>query len=448
MVVVGAGVAGLCCAYELGKAGYHVTIIEAAGRLGGRSWTIRGGAVHTDLRGETQECQFAPGRWLNAGPARIAQHHTTLDYCRELGVEVEVFVNANVDAYVERGGVVRRRRSAMADLDGYISELLAKCVDADVLDDELPAAERSALLAHLRAVGLLGRSDRGYDEPPGVGPGVVGAPDPLGLVLGLGVGERLAFERDWHQAMPMFHPVGGMDRILDALVDAIGADNVRAGRPVVSVRQRSDAVEVTVADGEVVAADWGIWCTQPAIGAALPNPWSSEVNRALAAPSAVPAAKIGLEYGRRFWEIEDRILGGTSTVSSDVRVIWYPSTGYLSAGGVIVGAYPIGSPAVTFDRMSPMEREALALASGVEFHGDSYRDELESSFSVSWESVEHVQGAWTTGLGRSDAETLLEPTGRWLFAGDWLSQTPGWQHGAFESARHAVALLHERALAE
>jgi monoamine oxidase len=54
VVVLGAGIAGLCAAYELGRAGYTVTLIDARERIGGRSWTVRGGDESTDTRGQAQ----------------------------------------------------------------------------------------------------------------------------------------------------------------------------------------------------------------------------------------------------------------------------------------------------------------------------------------------------------------------------------------------------------
>jgi monoamine oxidase len=45
-----------------------------------------------------------------------------------------------------------------------------------------------------------------------------------------------------------------------------------------------------------------------------------------------------------------------------------------------------------------------------------------------------------------DYQRLLEPAGWWWFAGDWLSRTVGWQHGALESARRTVTALHELVL--
>jgi len=454
VVVIGAGIAGLGAAHELLRAGYDVTVVEAAARVGGRNWTVRNGTVYADRSGETQRCTFEAPRWLNAGPARIAQHHTTLEYCRDLDVPVEVFVNANVDAFVEQDGTVRRRRSVVADLDGYIAELLTKAMSTADLDGEISDAEANGVLDHLRTVGALGRSDRGYDRPPGVDAGSVGTPDELDLLLGLGIAPRLAFDRDWHQAMPMFHPVGGMDRLVDAFVAAVGPARIRTSAPVARIERTLRGVRVGIAPAaggatDTIEADWGICTIPPHLAAELPNPWPLDVRRALREPVSTGTGKIGLEYDRRFWEEDDRILGGITTTAPDTRVIWYPSTGYLGAGGVLVGAYPFGPEGDAFGRLSHAQREQLALERGEAIHGAAYRDELVSSFSVDWGSVDRIEGAWSTFVGHgSGYRRLLRPTGRWFFAGDWLSHATGWQHGALESARHAVTTLHEAALAQ
>src|ERR1700723_426370 len=43
IIVAGAGITGLCCAYELMKLGHDVTVLEASGRYGGHVYTGRDG---------------------------------------------------------------------------------------------------------------------------------------------------------------------------------------------------------------------------------------------------------------------------------------------------------------------------------------------------------------------------------------------------------------------
>jgi monoamine oxidase len=100
VVIIGGGIAGLTSAYELGKAGYDCTVLEARDRVGGRNLTVRGGDRLTDINGVSQTARFSKGQYMNAGPARLAQWMVTLDYCRELGVPIEVFTNTNAGALI------------------------------------------------------------------------------------------------------------------------------------------------------------------------------------------------------------------------------------------------------------------------------------------------------------------------------------------------------------
>ena len=41
----------------------------------------------------------------------------------------------------------------------------------------------------------------------------------------------------------------------------------------------------------------------------------------------MPTGKLGLEYGRRFWEEDDGIFGGITATNLDIANIWYPASG-------------------------------------------------------------------------------------------------------------------------
>src|SRR5215475_8570032 len=87
VVILGGGIAGLVSAYEMGKAGFQCTVLEAQDRPGGRIWTIRGGTAVELTDGTRQTPSWAPENYFNCGAARIPSiHKTILNYCRELGV--------------------------------------------------------------------------------------------------------------------------------------------------------------------------------------------------------------------------------------------------------------------------------------------------------------------------------------------------------------------------
>ena len=86
VVILGAGLAGMTVAYELGKVGFDCRVLEARARPGGRVFTVRRGTV-SEEDGPGQTAAFDEGLYFNAGPMRISHHHhTTLAYCRELQV--------------------------------------------------------------------------------------------------------------------------------------------------------------------------------------------------------------------------------------------------------------------------------------------------------------------------------------------------------------------------
>ena len=69
VIVVGAGLSGLCAAYELDALGHDVTVLEAQDRPGGRVHTLRS--------------PFSDGLYAEAGASRIpTSHDLTLAYAR------------------------------------------------------------------------------------------------------------------------------------------------------------------------------------------------------------------------------------------------------------------------------------------------------------------------------------------------------------------------------
>jgi len=181
VVILGAGIAGLVCTWELRKAGFDCTLLEARQRPGGRNWSVRGGTKIEFTDGSVQYCTFDEGLYLNAGPGRIPSiHQTMLGYCRELGVAMEVEVNVSRSALVTSDSAFAGRpieqREAINDTRGHVAELLAKAIRRGALDEEIGAQDQERMLAFLRSFGDLrldyvysGSSRAGLTQLPGAG---------------------------------------------------------------------------------------------------------------------------------------------------------------------------------------------------------------------------------------------------------------------------------------
>lgn len=82
VIIGGAGITGLCCGYELMKAGFDVTILEGAGRYGGHVFTGRDG--------------LSDGLYVDFGADHITRpgYERLLEYAAEFGIPVVPYPNA------------------------------------------------------------------------------------------------------------------------------------------------------------------------------------------------------------------------------------------------------------------------------------------------------------------------------------------------------------------
>jgi len=468
VLVLGGGIAGMTAAYELGKLGYSVTVLEAAATPGGRCFSIRRGTRVIDTDGETQVCNFDEGLYYNCGPARIPGFHVTLDYCRELGVPVEMMVNRNPNAwdYTTTGplaGQRIRQKEVEGDQDGYIAELLAKAVNSRALDAELSAEDRANLLDYLSSFGRLDRNgrytgtarSRGYVSYPGAAEneGEVGKPLPRSALLARELGFRHFFLASPLQQPGMLQIVGGTDQLAHAFARKLGP-NLVLGAPVRELRQDEHGVRVVYgADGKQreARADYVVCALPLTTLGKVANDFSPELRAAIASVKYEMAGKIGLQFGRRFWEEDDRIFGGNSSTDQTITQIMYPSTGMLQKKGVLVGYYAFRQQALELQAMRHAQRLETALAQGEKIH-PPYRQSFQEAFSMAWGKMPWLLGSWANwgedGPRPAEYALLCKPVGRIQFAGDAMSYQTGWMAGAIESARRAVLAIHARSSAE
>lgn len=465
VVILGAGMAGMAAAYELQRSGYTCTVLEAQGRPGGRCWTVRRGTTAAEIDGPQQMARFDSGRYMNAGPARIPQHHeTTMAYCREFGLALNVFNNDNESAYyyLDGEGPLANRsiraREVETDLKGYAAELLAKAIHQDALDMPLSAEDKERLIDYLRREGGLspdlfyeGSTRRGYAKPPGAGyqKGEMDDPYDLAALIHSGFGDAYSDAYAFNQQPTMFEPVGGMDRLAYAFADRLDGIITYHAR-VDGIRKTPGGVHVTYRDRHdkphAVAGDYCI-CTIPlSVLKDIPADFAPPMREAIHAVDYASTGKIGLQFARRFWEEDDHIFGGVTRTNMDITQIWYPCHDYFAGKGVLVGYYNFGETADTMADLDLETREARALEQGRKIH-PQYEQEFETGFSVAWHKLPFHRGGWaryTEATREKHYPTLIEPDGPIYLAGDHTSYLTGWMAGAFESAHRVVDALHTR----
>ena len=485
IVVLGGGIAGLVAAYELHALGYDCTVLEARERPGGRNWTVRGGDKVSFLDGATQSCSWDPGHYQNFGPARLPSIHSTmLGYCRKLGVELQVEVNMSTSAYLQNdkgnGGKPMVMRRAVNDTRGHVSELLSKSIHQGALDQDLSKDDRDRMLSFLRVYGPLDTagkyigSDRaGYERQAGAGDetGVLSEPIDMHTLLDENFWQGMLFDQQFDMQATMFQPVGGMDRIPYAFAKALG-EIVQYGSPVTEIRKTSTGVSVGYkksGEAKKIDADYCICAMPLTILRSTANDFSAPYKKVIEECTYASAYKIAWE-SRRFWEQDFNIYGGLEFVNVGCSPIWFPSAGMFSDRGVVVSGY-------SDERNSPfgkltMEEKIAESRKSIERLHPGHGKELERPMYVSWGNIAYNEGSWIrtygpgedrspgvsltmqTGQAKSPAvartqtnpgyETLIEPDGPIIFAGDHVSHVVAWQEGAALSALRAVQQVSDK----
>ncbi len=473
VLILGAGLSGMTAAYELGLRGYDCQILEARSFAGGRCQSARAGFTTEEVDGSTRTCDFDEGQYFNHGAWRLpSYHHAVFHYVRKFGIPMEIMVQENDQGYIQNdnadGPLAGRRlrlREIKADMRGYTAELLAKAVDQGALDEQLSNQDKEQLTDYLVREGFLEFRDLSYkgtlhrglakfDAMGLLGPNTPSEPLAFKELLQSGLGNSFQGVTTVDHPHSMYQPVGGMDRIATAFERELG-DVITYNAEVRELNQDDNGVSVPYLDtasGEtrLATADYCITTIPLSIMSKLPTALSDQCKEAMAKPVMSTVGKLALQMNRRFWEEDDDIYGGSSTLGIPGHTVIYPSYGYFGKKGVIQSAYAFGRIATTLGEMSLDEQVEQAIERSELIHPGQFRKHYDGkAFSIAWHRTKYNEGGWTQWSPRDRQQhlpVLREPQGRVYFAGDYLSGLSGWQVGAIESAWGQIEKLHASAM--
>lgn len=459
VAILGAGISGLIVAYELKKAGYECVVLEASPKAGGRVMTVRAGDIIDEV-GNPQRVEFddEPHMYFNAGAARIpSSHRNILHYCKELGVEMEVFINENKETWIQDDAMLGGKRVKNTEFTtsarGFMAEILAKNFDRHELNQPLTEREAETLLNAMRSFGDLSEGDLykgsfragyrsgGYIEH-GVQKDIIALSELLksrfmGSVLSANEGDTGPI---------LFQAKGGMDKIAQAFVRHLEG-NIHYNVIVSSVQLAEDKVNISYENRgsrHSLVTDYCFNCIPTHLMSGIDNNFPAEYIKAMNFPRRGTAYKSAFQAKTRFWEKED-IYGGISWTNQTMRQIWYPTHGMHKAKGVILSAYDYGN-GMPFTELSQEQRLETVLRQGEKLH-PGYRQLVEKGITVAWHRMNHMLGCsarWGRGDNMSqEAEslyhTLQQPAGGRHYAiGDQVSTHSAWQESAVLSAHWAI----------
>ena len=451
IAVVGAGLAGLTCAYRLQQAGYYATVYEAnPERIGGRCWTIRG---------------FDQGQIAEHGGELIDQGHTAMrQLTQQLGFTLDNLLQAQpngTEDFFYVNGAKYPYSQLVVDLNGIYQKL-----HKDVSAASYPTlwnnyTERGWELDHMSIIDWL-------DETVPNG----GASSNLGRVLDIAYNIEYGAECSQQSALNLlyllgysgqgqfrvfgpsnekYHVKGGNDQVPLELGRRL-AGQMRMDHVLTAIKQNTGgSFTLTFQNGATART-----ATVDHVVLAIPFSMLRGVNYSKAGfePLKVTAikelpmgtnSKLHVQFLDRFWYDADN--NGNTYADTGYQNTWEVTRAQNGVKGILVD-YTGGTVGDSFGSGTPQARAAQFLAQLApqfpELSLTDHWDGLASSVTVDyWAGYPWTKGSysyWKVGQYTKFSGIEKERQGNCHFAGEHTSQDfQGYLNGGVETGERAAA---------
>jgi monoamine oxidase len=449
VIIVGGGIGGLCCAFELMERGHQVTLLEASRRTGGHVKTIRDplpgglyadvGAEHFTNPGYDQYRKYVEKFDLPVLPwARRQNMYRKIDgrWFTEAQLADKAVLhgfgfNAREIEYIRERGF---RELPMLYLAPYIARFKDEYqpfgVGLDELDQQLLGdvlADAGISAAGARFTGASARSKPGEKAAGGVS----------------------ALHQMWQAAIPkmrglpmfkreVFHLRGGNQLLPDTFAAKLG-ERVRKNSDVTAIEHDANSVRVHFKHEEKersLGADHLVLCVSPLV---LPRidvtpAWPEAKAFALKNTPMGMQSRVLLVTRGAFWK-DDVPSINLETGSSKMSLVYETAADVAGERRILMGS---GLPSQT-----PEE----TIAAFREFYPGRNRDTIEQCIVHQWWKEEPLafgceRQPWPFGKLKQVWPHIIEPVGRIHFAGAAYDNLPWGQDAATRSANRVAEQIH------
>jgi monoamine oxidase len=442
VVIVGAGVAGLTCAYRLRQAGTRVRVFEAQERIGGRMFSLRNHFA------DGQVCELG-GELIDTGHARIRA------LAAELGLALD---DLSQDPTATAGDIwyANGRRYSEAEILAAFAPLAAAIArDAETIPDEaityatpggVEALDRESMSAWLDRNGASGwlrtLIEVAYTTEMGLECSEQSA---LNFLTFIDPGTETF--RIFGASDERFHVRGGNDQIPHRLGAALGA-SVETGQMLEAIRQSADGTYTLSFRRGAGASEVRAKRVVLAVPFTTLRRVRIDVELAPVKRRAIDAlrygtnAKLMIGFDERVWWTRHR-LGGATYSDLKTQTTWETSRMQPGSAGILTnfvgGRHGIeigeGTPkaqadaaTAQLDAIFPGLSTARANSREARFHWPSFPWTLGSYACL-------TPGQWTTIRG-----AIGERAGNLFFAGEHCAfDNQGFMEGGVETGEWAAA---------
>jgi len=437
IIVVGAGLAGLSCAYELDQAGFNVILIEARSRPGGRVRTYRD--------------PFADNLYAEMGAEYVDSTDTYVkEYCKKFDLKVlpakqydGVFVrNQRLSMKGLRSGadLLPFKGTLKGKLFGQEVQYIQKWIDLvkkkGVTSPEVQALDKMSVEEILKYGGApkdiidLYTYTNATEETT-----VPSKMSALNMVL---ANTKISSFNENTVEGRIF---GGNDQLPRIFAKKLGS-KIKYNRSLQRLDFDSKGVTATVKENEKLTSITAIKCVLAIPASILKNininpGFSTEKTNCIKTQQYGHAMKIAMQYRRRFWDDKNSI-GQRVFTDTSLRRIYHFSIDQPGPRGILL-SFTSGEDAIKLGRLDENKRMKIAQNTCKNIWSESPQY-WEKGITKYWNEDPWVKASYSVdGIGQKDfREILAKPEGPVFFAGEHTAIQRASMNGAIESGLRVI----------
>jgi monoamine oxidase len=425
VLIVGAGFSGLAAAYELSRAGYDVSVVEARNRVGGRVLSFS---------------NFVAGKNVEGGGELIGSNHPAwIGYAKQFKLEFLDLTEEDAEFPVILGGKRlsgEESESLWEEMEKAFNTIVTDAAKVDA-DEPWKAAgaealDRKTMASWIEGLGASPLCKLGLQTMMTADNGVVTEWQSylgnLAMVKGGGL------EKYWEES-EVYRCKGGNQQLATRLLNEVGPSKVMLRTPVRSIAVSERGAKVTLAAGKVLEADHVLLTAPPSV-------WNRIAFEPVLPPALAPQmatnVKFLMSFKTPFWRRTE--LAPEFFSDGPVSSTWHGTDGQAGPGEGLV-AFSGGPAADACREWTAARRNENYLAELEKVYKGVRASFVRAQF-MDWPSDPWAKASYSfpaPGQVTAQGPTLREGLGRLHFAGEYTSYAfMGYMEGALNSGAAAA----------